>query len=63
MVRGWEMTKTKVTSQKIEHEPRDFEAVWAVAIVVTHAGGISDKPVRLQVESTYIPENYVRVLT
>ena len=63
MVQRREMTRTAVASQKIEHQPRASEAVWAVAILVAHAGEIWGKPVRLQVGSTYTLEMYDGVLT
>ena len=53
MVQRREMTKTAVASQKIEHEPRALEAVWAVAVFVAHAGEIWGKPVLLRVGPTY----------
>ena len=53
IVQRWEMTKTAVAPQKIAHEPRALEAVWAVAVFVAHAGEIWGKPVRLQIGSTY----------
>ena len=63
MVQRREMTKTAVASQKIEHQPRVFQAVWAVAIRVAHAGEIWGKPARLQAGSTYTLEMYDGVLT
>ena len=63
MVQRREMIRTAVASQKIEHQPRAWEAVWAVAILVAHAGEIWGKPVRLQVGSTYTLEMYDGVLT
>ena len=63
MVQRREMTKTAVASQKIEHEPRALEAVWAVAVFVVHAGEIWGKPARLQIGSTYTLEMYDGVLT
>ena len=63
MVQRREMTRTAVASQKIEHQPRSFEAVWAVAIFVAQAGEIWGKPVRLQIGSTYTLEMYDGVLT
>ena len=63
MVQRREMTRTAIASQKIEHQPWAWEAVWAVAIVVAHAGEIWGKPVRLQVGSTYTLEMYDGVLT
>ena len=63
MVQRREMTRTAVASKKIEHQPRASEAVWAVAILVAHAGEIWGKPVRLQVGSTYTLEMYDGVLT
>ena len=62
MVQRRELTKTAVASQKIEHQLRALGAVWAVAVVVAHAGKIWGKPVRLQVESTYTLEMYAGVL-
>ena len=63
MVQRREMTRTAVASQKIEHQPRSSEAVWAVAVLVAHAGEIWGKLVRLQVGSTYTLETYAGVLT
>ena len=63
MVQRREMIRTAVASQKIEHQPRASEAVWAVAILVAHADAIWGKPVRLQVGSTYTLEMYAGVLT
>ena len=63
IVQRREMTRTAVASQKIEHQPRASEAVWAVAILVAHAGEIWGKPVRLQVGSTYTLKMYDGVLT
>ena len=63
MVQRREMTRTAVASQKIEHQPRASEAVWAVAILVAHAGEIWGKPVRLRVGPTYTLEMYDGVLT
>ena len=63
MAQRREMIRTAVASQKIEHEPRASEAVWAVAILVVHAGKIWGKPVRLQVGSTYTLGMYATVLT
>ena len=63
MVQRREMTKTAVALQKIEHQPWASEAVWVVAIFVTHAGEIWGKPARLQIGSTYTLEMYDGVLT
>ena len=63
MVQRRELNRTAVASQKIEHEPRTSEVVWAVAILVAHAGKVWGKPVRLQVGPTYILEMYDGVLT
>ena len=63
MVQRRAMTRIAVASQKIEHQPRAWGAVWAVAILVAHAGEIWGKPVRLQVGSTYTLGMYARVLT
>ena len=63
IVQRREMTKTAVASQKIDHQPRAWEAVWADAVLVAHAGEIWGKPVRLQVGSTYTLEMYDGVLT
>ena len=63
MVQRREMTRTAVASQKIEHQQRVWEAVWAVAVLVAHADEIWGKPVRLQVGSTYTLGMYARVLT
>ena len=57
-----ELIETAVASQTIELEPRISEAVWAVAFIVADARDIWSKPVRLQVESTYILKMYDRVL-
>ena len=63
MIVQWrEMSKTRV-SQRTDHEPRASETVWAVAILVAHAGQIWGKPFCLQVESTYAPDMYDGVLT
>lgn len=59
----WELIETAVASQTIELEPRISEAVWAVAFIVADARDIWSKPVRLQVESTYILKMYDSVLT
>ena len=40
MVQRRAMTRTAVASQKIEHQPRASEAVWAVAILIAYAGEI-----------------------
>ena len=63
MVQRLEITRTAVASQKIEHQPRASEAVWAVAFIVANARDIWSKPVRLQVESIYILKMYDRALT
>jgi len=57
------LIETAVASQTIELEPRISEAVWVVAVIVADARDIWSKPVRLQVESTYILKMYDRVLT
>ena len=53
MVQRREMTKTAVASQKIEHQPWASEAVWVVAIFVTHAGEIWGNLICLRVGPTY----------
>ena len=58
MMQRREMTKTAVTSQKIEHQPRCSEAVWTVDIRAAHAGEIWGKQVRQQIRSTYTLEMY-----
>jgi len=63
MVQRLEMTKTMVASQRIEHEPWAWEAVWAGAILVAHVCEIWGKPVRLQVGPTHTLEMYDGVLT
>ena len=63
MVQRRAMIRTAVASQKIEHQPQAWEAVWAVAILVAHAGEIWGKPVRLKVGSTYTLEMYDGALT
>ena len=63
MVQRRGMISTAVASQKIEHQPWSSEAVWAVAILVAHAGEIWGNPVRLQVGSTYTLEMYDGALT
>ena len=59
----WELIGTAVASQTIELELRISEAAWAIAFIVADARDIWSKPVRLQVESTYILKMYDRVLT
>jgi hypothetical protein len=59
----WELIETAVASQTIELEPRISEAVWTIAFIVADARDILSKPIRLQVESTYIQKIYDRVLT
>jgi hypothetical protein len=59
----WESIETAVASQTIEFEPRFSKAVWAIAFIVTDARNVWSKPVRLQVEFTYILKMYDRVLT
>ena len=59
----WELIETVVASETIGLEPRISEAVWAIAFIVADARDIWSKPVRLQVESTYILKMYDRVLT
>ena len=59
----WELIETAVASQTIELEPRISETVWAIVFIVANAREIWSKPVRLQVESTYILKMYDRVLT
>ena len=63
IVQRREMTKIAVASQKIGHQPRAFEVVWVVAFLVAHAGEIWNKPVRLQVGSTYTLEMHFGLLT
>ena len=63
MVQRREMTRTAVASQKIEHQPRASKAVWVVAILMAHGGEIWNKPVRLQVGSTYTLEMHFGLLT
>ena len=59
----WKLIETAVASQTIELEPWIFEAVWAAAFIRADAHDLWSKPVRLQVESTYILKMYDRVLT
>jgi hypothetical protein len=59
----WKLIETVVTSQTIELEPRMSEAMWAIAFIAADARDIWSKPVRLQVEATYILKMYDRVLT
>ena len=63
MVQRREMTKTRVASHRIEHEPPASEMVWPVSILVAHADQIWRKPFCLQAESTYTLEMHVEVLT
>jgi hypothetical protein len=58
-----ELIETAAASQTIELELRICEAVWAIAFIVTDAGDIWSKSVRLQVESTCIRKVYDRELT
>ena len=63
MVQQRGMISTAVTSQKIEHKPRVSEEMWSIVILVAYVGEIWSKPVRLQVESTYVLEIYGGALT
>jgi len=63
MVHRRGMTRCAFAFQKIEHEPRTPEAVWAVAIPVAYACESSSEQVSLQVGSTYALEMYNGVMT
>ena len=58
----WELIETAVALQTIELEPQISKSVWAIVFVVADPRDIWCKPVRLQVESTYILKMYDRVL-
>ena len=58
----WKLIETVVASQTIEFESRISEPMWAIAFIVADARDIWSKPVRLQVEPTYILTMYDGVL-
>jgi hypothetical protein len=59
----WELIDIVVASQRIDLEPRIFEAVWATAFIVADARSIWSNPIHLQVESTHILKMYDAGLT